>query len=62
MSGNRKKYKITGGLAGEYPISEAEGAPLAPVIETVYAKNVFTAYLKILYMRLFYDWVEVSEE
>lgn len=54
-------YKITGYLSGAYTVSPESGADPEPVEHTIYAKNTIMLKLKLLYMKLFYDWVEVEE-
>ena len=53
-----RKYKITGTLNGEFLSWEDDWVQCKKV---VYARFRWTMLIKVIYMRLFYDWVEVEE-
>lgn len=53
-----KRYKITGTLNGEFLSWEDDWVQCKKV---VYARFRLTMLIKVIYMRLFYDWVEVEE-
>lgn len=52
-----KKYRITGILAGGYRNPEGD---LVNVNDTYYARFKWTMRLKLFYIRLFYDYVELE--
>lgn len=54
---NNKKYKITGRLVGGY--RNPEGV-VDDVQDIKYAKFIWTMRVKLFYMRLFYDYVELE--
>lgn len=53
------KYKITGSLNCEY--YNQEFGEYIQVKKTLYARFRWTLKIKVFYMKIFYDWVEVKE-
>lgn len=53
---NNKKYKITGRLVGG--CRNPEG--MVDVQDIKYARFIWTMRVKLFYMRLFYDYVELE--